>query len=261
VDASNDGIGNAPRLELTVVTVDAQVFYIEGIAGDELVRVLVAEVFKVAYPDVTWRVGRLVADLVNDDGQTRLDPNATLLEAGVRDHSQIYIGTETSGGGFGLPELVTFVGGMVLSGAVGNAGYDLLKATCKSISEHWSNRNRLLSRRRLRASEAVGLAQAAACLRFDIDDPDRLRLDAARPIVLRYDHEGIRVLKTKRFASRRGTAKSWSCVFSLCEEGLPASMTIVVQANPPDPERTFIYLLPDKDPQAASRSSPVPRDG
>jgi hypothetical protein len=40
-------------------------------------------------------------------------------------------------------------------------------------------------------------------------------------------------------------------VFSLREEGLPASMTIVVQANPPDPERTFIYLLPDEGAQAA----------
>ena len=205
------------------------------------------------YAEVAWRLRRWVADLVDDDGYcARLDPNATLLEAGVRDHSRIAVMAESTAGGFALPELITFIGGIVLSGTVGNAGYDLLKATCKSVSEHWSNRNRLLSGQGLRASEAVGLARAAACLRFDIDDPDRLRLEAARPIALRYDFRGIRSIKTKRFASRRGPAKSWSCVFSLREEALPASMTIVVQANPPDPERTFIYLLPDEGVHAAS---------
>jgi hypothetical protein len=254
VDASEVDIGNAPELELTVVGPDTQTFQIEGIPGDTLVKDLITEVLNIGYPEIPGRQLRWVADLADDDQtqtRVRLDPNATLLEAGVRDHSRIDVRSEaTAGGGFALPELITFIGGMVLSGAVGNAGYDLLKVTCKSVSEHWSNRNRLLSRQGLRASEAVGLAQAAACLRFDIDDPDRLRLDAARPIALRYDPRGIRSIKVKRFASQRGPAKSWSCVFSLREEALPASMTIVVQANPPDPERTFIYLLPDEGAQA-----------
>jgi hypothetical protein len=253
VDASEDDIGNAPELEITVVGPDGQVFRIEGIAGDELVKDLATEVLKTGYAEVAWRLRRWVADLVDDDDhRVRLDPNATLLEAGVGDHSQIAVMAESTAGGFALPELITFIGGMVLSGTVGNAGYDLLKATCKSVSEHWSNRNWLLSGQGLRASEAVGLARAAACLRFDIDDPDRLRLEAARPIALRYDFRGIRSIKTKRFASRRSPAKSWSCVFSLREEGLPASMTVVLQANPPDPERTFVYLLPDEGVHAAS---------
>ncbi len=245
----DDDIDSPPQLNLTVAGPDLQVFLIEGITGDKLVKELVTEVFKVGYAETPWRLGRWVADLLDDDQaltRIRLDPNATLLDAGVRDRSRIAVGLHATAGGFALPELITFIGGMVLSGAVGNAGYDLLKATCKSVSERWSNRNRQPTKRGLRASEAVGLARAAACLRFDIDDPDRLHLEAARPIDLRYDNEGIRSLKTKRFASRRDTAKSWSCAFSLCEEGLPASMTIVVQANPPDPERTFIYLLPDK---------------
>lgn len=147
----------------------------------------------------------------------------------------------------GAPDIwisvASLISGMVISGVAGNAAYDLLKVTCKSVARRWSGRSRLLGRRTLRTGEAVELARAAVCLKFDIGEPDRLDLVAAHPITLRSSPEGTLTLRAKRLASLRGSARSWSCVFSLQEEGLPESMTILIQANPPDPEHTVIFLL------------------
>ncbi|XVV08369.1 hypothetical protein ACQP2X_26350 [Actinoplanes sp. CA-131856] len=233
-------------LTLTVVGPDSQEFLVEGVPGDEPVRNFLIGFLESGYPEVPWRLRQWKADLIAGPGPVRLDPQATLLEAGVRDGSRLAVSAYSAAGGFGLPELLTFVGGMLLSGAVGNAGYDLLKVTCKSIAERWSARRPFSGRQRLSAGEATELARSAACLRFDIGDPSRLRLEAANPLILRYDHTGIQSLRTRRFASRRALSESWSCVFTLAEAGLPASMTILVRANPPDPERTFVYLLPDR---------------
>ncbi|MEU5881828.1 hypothetical protein [Spirillospora sp. NPDC047279] len=175
----------------------------------------------------------------------RLSFEQRLSETGLRNGSvlQISISWGVAPGGLGgplaLPELAAFIGGMALSGVVGNIAHDSLKATCRSISERWSSQRRTT----FRTDEAAELSRAAACLRFDISDPGRLALTTARPVVLRLDATGIRSLKPKRLPALRRSARSWSCTFHLQEAGLPTTLTIVVQANPPDPERTIIYLL------------------
>ncbi|MEU6745153.1 hypothetical protein ABZ914_02885 [Spirillospora sp. NPDC046719] len=246
MDASDDP---PAALDLVVYGPDRAEFGVSQIPADMMVREFAAEFMRDAYGVPGARRFRLIVD-VEDPATSellRLDSGATLHEAGLRDGSRLYVSPEPTAGGFGLPEVASFITGAILSGAVGNAGYDLLRAACRSLGGRWSGRRRLLGRRALRAGDAVEMARAAASIKFSIRDPDRLRLVVARPIRLRYDQSGITSMKVKRLASLRGSARSWSCVFSLEEAGLPASMTVVVQANPPDPERTGVYVvLPDE---------------
>lgn len=246
VDASNSP---PAALDLVVYGPDRAEFQLSQVPTDMVVREFAEEFAREVYGvpgGLRFRMTVDVEDPVTSDLR-RLDPGATLHEAGLRDGSVLYISSESTAGGFGLPEVASFITGAILSGAVGNAGYDLLRAACRSLGRRWSGRGRLLGRRALRAGDAVEMARAAASIKFSIRDPDRLRLVVARPIRLRYDQSGITSMKVKRLASLRGSARTWSCVFSLEEAGLPASMTVVVQANPPDPERTGVYVvLPDE---------------
>jgi hypothetical protein len=246
VDASKDP---PAALDLVVYGPDSAKFLVGEVPADMVVREFAEEFAREVY-GVPGRLRHRMTVDAQDPATSelqRLDPGATLREAGLRDGSVLYIRPESTAGGFGLPEVASFITGAILSGAVGNAGYDLLRAACRSVGTRWSGRGRLLGRRALRAGDAVQMARAAACVKFSIRDPDGLRLVAARPIRLRYDQSGITSMKVKRLASLRGSARSWSCVFSLEEAGLPASMTVVVQANPPDPERTGVYVvLPDE---------------
>lgn len=159
------------HLTLTAYGPDLQAFELTGVPVDTVVRDVSRAVID-QYP--TTEGMRFVTDFEDADGSyRRLDPEATLAEAGVTSAGTLRVCADATAGGLSVEtmvDLVTFLSGAVAGGVTGNAAYDFLKSRVAAMKG-----KRV---RRLRKREAIRVARACICIKRGIP-PEQVRLTRA----------------------------------------------------------------------------------
>jgi len=179
-------------------------------------------------------------------GLTLLHPDETLRNLRIRDGAVFRISYRAEAGGIHTPDILAFISTAVASGIAGNTAYDLLKAALSRVRARWSQSgNRSLYR-----DEAVELTRGSLCLKFDIDEPERLQLVSAEPVTVQIRDQTLQRLRPLKRSGRR-QADYWRCTYSLQEEGLPPSIVVLIGipdgTHDPDsgPHHSIMFLLPD----------------
>jgi hypothetical protein len=243
--------GSPQLVSLTLMDKQGTLYYAPNVPSEMLVRDF-ADAF-------TRKAGLLTlispherrlnpAKLRTKDGD--LNPEATLRDHHIQDGAFLSIETSyptETGIILGLDEVAgigEFIGEAIASGVVGNAAYELLKATLWTVSAQLhQTKNVLLSK-----DEAVAVTRASLCLRFNIDEPGRLELLSADPVNVKFNPKGMGAIQSLRTLGPKGHRKAshWRCTFGVQEEALPPSVTVLVGISPQDELRPEImFLLPN----------------
>jgi len=175
-----------------------------------------------------------------------LHPDETLRNLRIRDGAVFRIIRRVEAGGVHTPDILAFIGTAMASGIAGNAAYDLLKTALSRVRARWSQSgNRSLYR-----DEAVELTRGSLCLKFAIDEPERLQLVSAEPVTVQIRDHTLQRLRPLKRADWR-PADYWRCTYSLQEEGLPPSIAVLIGipdgTYDPDsgPHHSIMFLVPD----------------
>ncbi|HLY64346.1 MAG TPA: hypothetical protein VKU60_02335, partial [Chloroflexota bacterium] len=161
-----------------------------------------------------------------DDPETGLivlHPDEILRNLRIRDGAVFRLSHRVEPGGIHTPDILAFISTAVASGIAGNAAYDFLKAALNRVRARWSQSGS----RSLYRDEAVELTRGSLCLKFDIDEPERLQVVSAEPVTAEITDQTLQRLQPIKRAGRR-QADYWRCVYSLQEEGLPPSIAVLI---------------------------------
>ena len=116
-----------------------------------------------------------IAIVLYRDGRALvLMSDQTLHEAGVRSGDRLQILFPVEQGGPGWLEVAKYLESQAAGGVIGGTAFGLLFSTIHSVRARW----RKLSTGRylpdLEKAEAVAIAKACVCIKFNIDDPGKL---------------------------------------------------------------------------------------
>jgi hypothetical protein len=234
-------------VRLKVVGLDGTSYEFADVPGEARVRDIVdAYVAFVANPMLSLRAdnpGFLVADSVDlaTGESTRLPLEATLSASHIDEESMLRVSARASAGGITPSTLFEFVGASIAAGVIGNLAYDLLKVSLQRVRTRWARQHD----RSLERDEALELTRATICLNFGLDEPSRLELLSAVPVVARFNG---RVLESLRPMRRRGRSRAayWRCSYRVPDVNGTSSVTVLIGVDahmPSDPEYLITYLL------------------
>jgi hypothetical protein len=210
------------------------------------------------------RTGLLRVELCDESGAAeRLNPARTLWDEGVRDGAKLRIYTIATAGGY-HPDILLTVGGIIASGVLGNAAYDLVKMGSQNLLQRWAARARSSKARTFRIDQAAEFAHSLLCERFGVFEPKHITLRKVEPVTLECEAGVITKLKRRRFAAHVRYARSWRCIFDVDnEEGTPDMLAVLVHANPSGPTRDDIWVImaePAAEDGGSSESGQQPID-
>ena len=216
---------------LIVNVPDGRRFKLTDIQAEATVEEIARAILDYAYPTPEGFGPRpVVVDLILGDGRgKRIASSETLRDAGVSDGDHLAISTEaTAGGGSVWVEVAAFLAAAVASGVAGNAAYDMLKSTVRSIAARWRKRRTDSNASTLRETEAISIAHACACLHLHIADPQQLNAVSARHNLSTSDN-----------------CDEWVITFRSSIFKLVRDVSVLVRSSQPEPEGIEVIVTTD----------------
>lgn len=161
--------------------------------------------------------------LYRDSRALALMSDQTLHEAGVRSGDRLQILFPAEQGGPAWLEVAKYLESQAAGGVIGGAAFGLLISTIHSVRARWRKLNTGRRLPDLEKAEAVEIAIACVCIKFNIDDPCKL-------VSLSAEHNQ--------------NANEWTILLRSNVIERFGGMEVRVKVSTTDPEQAQILIVP-----------------